>query len=83
MDAEWLALIAAMRLATERGLVAPVLVGDAAAIIAQASGRVRTPPTCAAHRQTFEAMPKPAGRWRLRHVRRAQNLAGIVLARRG
>jgi ribonuclease HI len=82
MEAEWLALIAAMRIAHERGLVDPVLLGDAAAVIAQATGRVRCPPAFADHLQTFRALPRPAGHVRIRPVKRTQNLAGILLDRR-
>lgn len=81
MDAEWLALIAAMRLAHQRGLVDPVLLGDALAVIAQANGTVRCPPSCTRHMQAFAALPQPAGRVRIRYVKRTQNLAGIALAK--
>jgi ribonuclease HI len=80
MDAEWLALIAAMRRAHELGLADPVLLGDAAAVIAQANGSVRCPPSCLRHLQAFRALPQPAGRLRIRYIKRAQNLAGIALA---
>ncbi len=40
MDAEWLALIAALRLAQNLGLKNFVLLGDAAAVVAQANGAV-------------------------------------------
>lgn len=80
MEAEWLALIAAVRLATERALHDVVLLGDAAAVIAQARGEVRCPPAFAGHRATFDALPRPPGRLRLRYIRRSQNLAGIALA---
>lgn len=79
MDAEWLALIEAMRLAEQLDLADPVLLGDAAAVIAQANGTVRCPPSCAGHMQRFQSLPRPRGRVRIRYVRRSQNLAGIVL----
>lgn len=84
MDAEWLALIAAARLAASLELADAVLLGDAAAVIAQASGKVRVPPAYRGHAAAFAAMPR-AGRLRLRYIKRTQNLAGIVLekARRG
>ncbi|HMN54813.1 MAG TPA: ribonuclease HI, partial [Sphingopyxis sp.] len=41
LDAEWLALLAALRLARARALADFVLLGDAAAVIAQAAGRGR------------------------------------------
>lgn len=81
MDAEWLALIEAVRIARERGLVDPVLLGDALAVIRQATGIARCPPSCTAHLAAFHALARPAGRLRLRYVRRTQNLAGIALAR--
>ena len=81
MDAEWLALIAAMRRAHELGTSDPVLLGDAAAVIAQANGTVRCPPSCLRHLQALRALPQPPGRVRIRYIKRAQNLAGIALAR--
>jgi ribonuclease HI len=81
MDAEWLALIEAMCLAHQHALTDPVLVGDAAAVIAQAKGIVRCPPAYLHHMQVFRALPRPASRVRIRHVKRTQNLAGIALAR--
>ncbi|WP_333473775.1 reverse transcriptase-like protein [Sphingomonas radiodurans] len=81
MDAEWLALIAAMRLAQELGLADPLLLGDAAAVIAQATGVAKCPPACAGHLGTLRALPSPPGRVRIRYLRRTQNLAGIALQR--
>ncbi|MGR6327686.1 reverse transcriptase-like protein [Sphingomonas sp. XXL09] len=82
MEAEWLALIAALQAAVASGAADVVLLGDAAAVIAQANGTVRCPPSCAHHLATFRAAPKPPGRWRLRYLRRTQNLAGIALEAR-
>ncbi len=81
MDAEWLALIEAMRIAHERGVADPILLGDAAAVIAQANGSVRCPPSCLRHMDAFGRLPRPPGRIRIRWVKRSQNLAGIALAR--
>lgn len=81
MAAEWLALIAAMRLAHELGVANAVLLGDAAAVIAQATGIARCPAACTGYRDLFLALPRPPGRVRLRYVKRSQNLAGIALAR--
>ncbi|WP_404338043.1 reverse transcriptase-like protein [Sphingomonas sp. MMS12-HWE2-04] len=80
MDAEWLALIEAMRMAHAQGLADAVLLGDAAAVIAQANETVRCPPAFAHHRDVFRGLPRPSGRMRIRYVKRAQNLAGIALA---
>ena len=81
MDAEWLALIEGMRLARQFALVDPVLLGDAAAVIAQANAVVRCPPAYRNHLEAFRALPRPAGRLRIRYIKRTQNLAGIALAR--
>jgi len=81
MDAEWLALIEAMRVAYARGVTDPALLGDAAAVIAQANGAVRCPPSCLHHLELFRQLPRPPGRVRIRWVKRSQNLAGIALAR--
>ncbi len=81
MDAEWLALIAAAELAYSLRLADAVLLGDAAAVIAQASGRVRVPAPYVRHSAAFSAVPR-AGRLRLRYVKRTQNLAGILLEKK-
>jgi len=81
LDAEWLALIAALRLARERGLEDFVLLGDAAAVVAQATGRVRARGAAAVHLAAFRALAGAGPAPRIRHVGRAQNLAGIALAR--
>lgn len=80
MDAEWLALIEAMRRAHDLGLTDAVLLGDALAVIAQANGTVRCPPAYAHHKQALCLMPKPSGRVLIRYIKRTQNLAGILLA---
>lgn len=80
MEAEWLALIAAARLAIALELADVILLGDAAAVIAQANGAVRCPPCHVTQLATLRALTLPP-RTRIRYLRRAQNLAGIVLAR--
>lgn len=80
MEAEWLALIAATRLAHERGVCDAILLGDALAVIAQANGKVRVPPLCRPYFERWFALPRPA-RLRLRYIKRTQNLAGIALER--
>ena len=80
-DAEWLALIAALRLARDLGLANFILLGDAAAVVAQANGAVRARGGAAEHLAHFRALaeggPPPA----VRHIKRTQNLAGIALSR--
>lgn len=86
MDAEWLALLHAVELTRAIGWDAVVLIGDSAAVVAQANGRVRARGGDARHHAAFVAAtatekdaagPGP----RVRYVKRAQNLAGGVLAR--
>ncbi|GGB32067.1 hypothetical protein GCM10011380_21880 [Sphingomonas metalli] len=76
MAAEWLALLAAIRLADAQGIDDPLFLGDAAAVIQQATGKVRCPSAC---RPYFEALPRPGSSLRIRYLRRTQNLAGIAL----
>ena len=82
MDAEWLALIAALRLAQSRGLEDFILLGDAAAVIAQANGVVPARGAAAAHLAVFRTLIGDGPAPRVRHIGRSQNLAGIALARR-
>lgn len=80
-DAEWLALIEALRVARSLMLDDILLLGDAADIIDQASGKTRCRGAGLAHLHAFRALVPDAGRLRIRHVKRTQNLAGIALAR--
>jgi ribonuclease HI len=81
-DAEWLALIAAMRVAHMLGVSDFVLLGDSAVVIAQANHiqKCRTS-ALQAHLDTFEGIGgiRPA---QIRKIARSQNLAGIVLDQR-
>ncbi|MCW0197971.1 reverse transcriptase-like protein [Sphingopyxis sp.] len=81
LDAEWLALIAALRLARARGVTDFVLLGDAAAVIAQATGKVRAHGEAAGHLAAFRALAGEGPAPRIRHIPRTQNLAGIALAK--
>ncbi|WP_225940721.1 reverse transcriptase-like protein [Sphingopyxis sp. OAS728] len=80
MDAEWLALIAALRLAQELKLTDFILLGDAAAVVAQANGDVRARGGGARHFANFQALVGEGPMPRIRHIKRTQNLAGIALA---
>ena len=80
-DAEWLALIAALETAQSLGLSDFVLLGDAVAVIGPANGMVRCRGTATAHLAALRALAGEAGPVRIRYVKRAQNLAGIALAR--
>lgn len=82
MDAEWLALIAALRLAQTRQYSDFVLLGDAATVVAQANGTARARGSAAAHLAAYRALLGAGPPPRVRHIGRHQNLAGIALARR-
>ena len=69
-----------MRCAVALKLREPILLGDAAAVIAQANGTVRCPAAHIDHLRQFQALPRPPGRVRIRYIKRTQNLAGIALA---
>jgi ribonuclease HI len=80
-EAEWLALIHALRIA--QGLGDPagfVLVGDAANVVRQASGTLKARGEAARHLDAFRALASEAGAPRIRYIKRSQNLAGIALA---
>ena len=81
MDAEWLALIHALRIAQSLGDRDFVLMGDAAVVVAQASGTAKCRGAGARHLEVFRALAGDAGPTRIRHIKRSQNLAGIALAR--
>lgn len=80
MDAEWLALIHAVEIARELHLANPVFLGDALAVIGQATGAVKTREAYVQHRQALAEFSAPL---RIRYIKRTQNLAGIALARGG
>jgi ribonuclease HI len=80
-DAEWLALIQAQRMALALGASDVVLLGDAAAVVGPASGTAKcrgaAPSGSSARKAARCAIAAP----RIRRVKRAQNLAGIALAK--
>ncbi|UVO52694.1 reverse transcriptase-like protein [Sphingomonas sp. SUN039] len=81
-DAEWLALIAALRVAQRLGVTDFVLLGDSALVVAQANGRQRCrTPALQAHLDAFEVIGD-VRTVRVRKIARSQNLAGIALDRR-
>ena len=78
IDAEWLALIEALKLGQSLGGDF-ILIGDAADVIGQANGTLKARSSNLGHLETFRALaPLPP---RIRHIKRSQNLAGIALAR--
>ena len=81
MDAEWLALIHAQRLARSLRISDYVLLGDSASVIAQANGTAKPHGNGADHLRTYQSLAEPDNPPRLRHIKRTQNIAGIALAR--
>jgi ribonuclease HI len=77
-DAEWLALIHALTIAQSLGTLDFVLLGDSADVVAKANGTLKCRRTELHHLERFRASGPPP---RLRHIKRAQNLAGIALAK--
>ena len=80
-DAEWLALIHALKLALSLGAPDFVLLGDSASVVAQARGVAKCRGAALAHRAAFLALAPDGAPPRVRHIKRSQNLAGIALAR--
>ena len=80
-DAEWLALIHALTVARSLGLPAFVLLGDAADVVAKASGIRRCRGADAHHLERFRELATSSDAPRVRYIKRSQNLAGIALAR--
>lgn len=80
MDAEWLALLAAVRLAQAEGIADPVFLGDSRAVIAQATGVAKARGGAVAYLDNYRALTQGQP-LRIRYVKRSQNLAGIALDR--
>ena len=79
-EAEWLALLDAVALARSLRLRDILLLGDAVGVVAQAQGEAKSR-NFPQHRAAFAAAVAGVAGWRLRHVPRSQNLAGIALSR--
>lgn len=79
-DAEWLALIHALKVAQSLDATDFVLIGDAAGIIGQANGTAKCRGVGIGHLERFRALASEARPPRIRHIKRSQNLAGIALA---
>src|SRR5262245_39248680 len=80
-DAEWLALIEALRVPQAMGAADFVLLGDAASVIGPATGAVKCRGTATGHLQVLRELAGDAGLPPIRYIKRSQNLAGIALAR--
>ncbi|WP_310532777.1 reverse transcriptase-like protein [Novosphingobium sp.] len=81
-DAEWLALICALRQALALGLEDIVLIGDAREIIDHAGEALRAGQAPHAHAAAVLDLAKQLSGARIRWIKRGQNLAGIALAAR-
>lgn len=81
-DAEWLALLDALRIAREIGVRDVVLIGDSALVVDQARGAARRiAPRFHDRLDQFRSLVDGFDRVRIRRVRRGLNLAGIALER--
>jgi ribonuclease HI len=81
-DAEWLALIEAVRIAQSLDEQNVVLAGDSAMVVAQANGDAKCrSANLQRHLETFRQLVAARSPPRVQHIRRSQNLAGIALAK--
>ncbi len=80
-DAEWLALIHGVEVASSLGMSDVVLLGDSATVIGQASGRVKCRGDAIAHYARFRASIPVGMSVRVRLIKRTQNFAGIALSK--
>lgn len=81
-EAEWLALLHAVRIAVELGADDVELIGDSRSVINQARGATRCRDAgLRRHLAAYEAAIARFSHVRLRYVPRSKNLAGIALAK--
>lgn len=80
-DAEWLALLHALKTAQSLGAPDFVLLGDSASVVGQANGTVKCRGAGIHHLETLRARTAATSPPRIRQIKRTQNLAGIALAR--
>ncbi len=79
-DAEWLALIHALKVARSLGESDIELIGDSALVVHQAKGEWKCRgPELQAHLADYKALAGAFAQIRIRHVGRSHNLAGIAL----
>lgn len=82
-DAEWLALIHALEVALALGIATDAeLIGDSREIIERANAVLRCSEAGPGYASDFLKLAAEASPARVRWIGRAQNLAGIALARR-
>lgn len=80
-QAEWQALLDALDVAGELGATDIALLGDSALVVAQASGALKPRAAFAGFHARFQEQSARFTRIRIRRIKRAQNLAGIALAK--
>ena len=79
-EAEWLALLHALRVARGLGATVVSVHGDSASVIAQARGLTKCRrPEMRKHLAAFEEEARHFSVLRIRHIKRTQNLAGIAI----
>ncbi len=81
-DAEWCALIHALELSRDHNLGEVDFVGDALEVVRQANHALKTGGGPQPHAARLVALARELPPFRIRWVRRAQNLAGVALAAR-
>lgn len=81
-DAEWQALICAVKVAQAGGLTNFTLMGDAIDVIRKANTALRTGQGKNGHAAALLELAAGASVPRIRWIKRSQNLAGIALAAR-
>lgn len=79
-EAEWLALLHALKVARGLGESRILLLGDSRAVVEQANGRLKCrTPGPRAYLAAFLEAARQFQQVRVRHIARTQNLAGIAL----
>ncbi|HLL59315.1 MAG TPA: reverse transcriptase-like protein [Allosphingosinicella sp.] len=79
-EAEWLALLHSLEIASVLGLSEALLLGDSASVINQANGKTRCRSTVLQqHLASYNEKAERFSNLRLRHIKRTQNLAGIAI----
>ncbi|MFC4256266.1 reverse transcriptase-like protein [Altererythrobacter xixiisoli] len=81
-DAEWLALIHALKLARTLGLTDVEFIGDSREVVLAANAALRSGHASGGHAATMLALIADTRPARIRWIKREQNLAGIALEAR-
>ena len=81
-DAEWLALISALKLTQSLSLTDVTLIGDSIEVVRKANKVLSTGHASHPHAETFLSLATKLQPLKIRWIKREQNLAGIFLAAR-